>query len=55
LENALQEKEEKKLINFVKDHRDDFSFIHDELKAYKEDDIQHTIPLKEYANPFRES
>jgi len=31
-----------------------FSFTYDELKTYKEDAIQHTIPLKQDTNPFRQ-
>jgi len=38
----------------VKDYKDDVILIHDELKAYNEDVIQHTIPPKEYAKPFKE-
>jgi hypothetical protein len=54
IEKGTSEKERKNIINLVKDHRDVFAFTHDELKAYNEDVIQHTIPLKEYAKPFRE-
>jgi hypothetical protein len=31
-----------------------FAFTYDELKAYREDVIQHTIPLKEDTKPFRQ-
>ena len=31
----------------VKEYRDVFSFSYDELKAYREDVFQHTIPLKQ--------
>jgi hypothetical protein len=54
IEKGTSKKEGKNIINLVKDHRDVFSFTHDELKAYNEDVIQHTIPLKEYVKPFNE-
>jgi len=31
-----------------------FAWTYDDLKAYKEDIIQHTIPLKEDAKPYRQ-
>ena len=40
------EKERNSLINLVKEYRDVFSFTYDELKAYRENVFQHTIPLK---------
>jgi hypothetical protein len=54
IEKSTSEKRRKKLINLVKDHRDDLAFTHDEFKACNEDVIQHTIPIKEYAKPFKE-
>jgi hypothetical protein len=54
IEKSTSEKRKKNLINLVKDHRDVFAFTHDKFKAYKEDVIQHTIPIKEYAKPFKE-
>jgi hypothetical protein len=46
------EKERKQLISLVSEYRDVFAFTYDELKAYKDDVFQHTIPLKEDTKPF---
>jgi len=54
IEKGTSKKGRKNLINLVKDRRDVFAFTHDKFKAYKENVIQHTIPLKVYAKPFRE-
>jgi hypothetical protein len=51
---GTSEKERKELINLVQEYRDVFAFTYDELKAYREDVIQHTIPLKEDTKPFRQ-
>ena len=54
---GTSKKERNSLINLVKDYRDVFSFTYDELKAYREDVFQHTIPLKpkcKKGNPFRQ-
>jgi hypothetical protein len=40
--------------DLVQDYRDVFVFTYDELKAYKEDVFQHTIPLKDDTKPFRQ-
>ena len=42
------------MISLVQEYRDVFAFTYDELKAYKEDVFQHTIPLKEDTKPFRQ-
>jgi ribonuclease HI len=47
-------KRKKRLNKSCEKYRDVFSFTYDELKAYNEDVIQHTIPLKEDAKPFRQ-
>jgi hypothetical protein len=47
-------KERKELISLVREYRDVFAFTYDELKAYKEDVFQHTIPLKDDTRPFRQ-
>jgi ribonuclease HI len=49
---ATSEKERKELISLVSEYRDVFYFTYDELKAYKDDVFQHTIPLKEDTKPF---
>jgi ribonuclease HI/transposase InsO family protein len=51
---GTSEKERKQLISLVKEYRDVFAFTYDELKAYKDDVFQHTIPLKEDTKPFRQ-
>jgi len=51
---GTSEKERKNLINILKDRRDVFAFTREEHKAYNEDFIRHTIPLKEDSKPFRQ-
>ena len=54
---GTSEKERNDLINLVKEYRDVFAFSYDELKAYREDVFQHTIPLKQEVRevkPFRQ-
>lgn len=36
------------------DFKDVFAWSYDDMKAYKDDVIQHTIPLVEGAKPFRQ-
>jgi len=51
------EKEMNNLVNLLKEYRDVFAFTYDELKAYREDVFQHTIPLKpecQKGRPFRQ-
>ena len=43
------EKERNSLINSIKEYRDVLAFSYDELKAYREDEFQCTIPLIEEA------
>jgi hypothetical protein len=38
----------------IREYRDVFTWSYDDLKAYKENIIQHTIPLKEGTNPLRQ-
>ena len=42
------------MIELVKEYRDVFVFTYDELKAYRDDVFQHTIPLRPEAKPFRQ-
>ena len=54
---GTSEKERNILINLVKEYRDVLAFTYDELKAYREDVFQHTIPLKpecQKGKPFRQ-
>jgi ribonuclease HI len=51
---GTSEKGRKQLISLVNEYRDVFAFTYDELKAYKDDVFQHTIPLKEDTKPFRQ-
>ena len=46
--------EKEQIINLLREYRDVLAFTYDELKVYREDVIQHTIPLKEEAKPFRQ-
>ena len=41
------------IVKFLKEYRDVLAFSYDELKVYREDVIQHVIPLKEETKPFR--
>jgi hypothetical protein len=50
----ISEKERKYLINLMKEYRNVFSFTTDDLKEYREDVIQHTIPLKQDVKPFKQ-
>ena len=54
---GTSEKERNSLINLIKEYIYVLSFSYDELKYYREDVFQHTIPLIEEAkevNPFRQ-
>jgi hypothetical protein len=51
---STSEKERKEIISLVSEYRDVFYFTYDELKAYKDDVFQHTIPLKEDTKPFQQ-
>ena len=54
---GTSEKERNNLINLIKEYRDVLAFSYDELKSYREDVFQHTIPLTEEAKeikPFRQ-
>jgi ribonuclease HI len=51
---GTSEKGRKQLISLVNEYRDVFAFTYDEIKAYKDDVFQHTIPLKEDTKPFRQ-
>ena len=42
------------MVELVKVFRDVFAFTYDELKAYRDDVFQHTIPLKPDTKPFRQ-
>ena len=46
--------ERKNLIELVREFRDVFAFTYDELKAYRGDVFQHTIPLNPYSKPLRQ-
>ena len=50
---GILDEESKRIINLVQNYRDIIAFSCDELKAYRKDVIQHTIPLKEDVKPFR--
>ena len=46
--------ERNEIIKLLKEYRDVLAFSYDELKVYREDVIQHVIPLKEETKPFRQ-
>ena len=48
-------KEERdQIVKLLKEYRDVLAFSYDELKVYSEDVLQHTIPLKEGAQSFKQ-
>ena len=54
---GTSEKERNNLINLIKEYSDVLAFSYDEIKSYREDVFQHTIPLTEEAKevkPFRQ-
>jgi len=51
---GTSKKEREEIIKLVNEYRDVLAFTYEELKAYKEDVIQHTIPLKQDVKPFRQ-
>jgi hypothetical protein len=53
LGNKITPIERKELLALIRELKDIFAWSYKDLKAYRGDVIQHAIPLKEYANPFR--
>jgi hypothetical protein len=49
---GISTEERKEIENFIRKYRDVFAWSWDDLKVYRGDIIQHTIPLKEDAKPF---
>jgi hypothetical protein len=49
----IEEKVE--LVKLLKEYRDVLAFSYDELKVYREDVIQHVIPLRKKLNPLDKS
>jgi hypothetical protein len=47
--------ERNEIVKLLKEYRDVLAFSYDELKVYREDVIQHVIPLKEETKPFRQN
>jgi hypothetical protein len=52
--NNLSKREKKMIENLVSEYRDICAWTHDDIKAYKGDIIQHIIPLKKSAKPFKQ-
>jgi hypothetical protein len=46
--------ERNEIVKLLKEYRDVLALSYDELKVYREDVIQHMIPLKEETKPFRQ-
>ena len=44
---STSKKERTDLVNIVKEYRYVFTFAFEDLKSYREDVFQHTIPLKQ--------
>ena len=53
IRKGTSEKERNNLINLIKEYKDVLAFSYDELKSYREDVLQHTIPLTEEAKEFK--
>lgn len=52
---GISVEERKKLTDLLREYRDVLAFSYDELKGYREDVMEHTIPLKnENVKPFRQ-
>jgi hypothetical protein len=49
----LHSEEREKIEALVREYRDVFAWSYDELKTYDPKIINHAIPLKEDAKPFR--
>lgn len=49
---GISKDERKNLINLVQEYRDVLAFSYEELKAYRENVIRHTIPLKQDIKTF---
>ena len=45
--------EQREIETFVHEYKDAFPWTYDDFKTYDESIIQHTIPLKEGASPYR--
>jgi hypothetical protein len=43
------------IVELLKEYRDVLAFSYDELKVYREDVIQHVIPLRKIPNPLDRS
>jgi len=55
LTSTINKEGRKKLTNLLHEDRDVLAFSYDELKGYREDVMEHTIPLKdENAKPFHQ-
>jgi hypothetical protein len=52
---GISSEERKEIEDLIREYRDVFAWSYDDLKAYKGDIIQHTLPLKEDAKPFDKS
>jgi hypothetical protein len=46
--------ERKKLTTLIREFKDVFAWYYEDLKAYREEIIQYTIPLIDGTNPFRQ-
>lgn len=54
--NGNKDEERKKLTNLLREDQDVLAFSYDELKGYREDFMEHTIPLKDKnAKPFHKN
>jgi hypothetical protein len=51
---STTEEEKEKIRKLVIEYKDVFAWSYDDLKAYKGDIIQHTIPVLLEAKPFRQ-
>jgi hypothetical protein len=46
--------ERSEIIDLIRHFKDIFTWTYDDLKSYRNDAFQHTIPLVDGAKPFRQ-
>jgi hypothetical protein len=53
ISKVCTEKERKEIINLVPEYKDVFAWSYDELKTFDKNVLNHEIPLRADAKPFR--
>ena len=55
LSKSLPPDQKLKYVELMREFQDAFAWSYEDLKSYDTSIIQHTIPLKENQNPFKQS